>query len=277
MNVYYTNGKNSEEGFIYVASREKIYYELAMFSCESLKDFHPEAHVTLFTHKSFIDNRINKKLFDNVYTEIPNHYRSKMWCMARSPYQRTLYNDVDTMIEHRDIRKIHSFLEECDMFCGGHLKYTVADPDWQFIDIAKKIPVIYHGSMWGYNKNYLTIDFMQTWFDEYDKQTKSPWPYEEFSQKWRKFDMFTLWKMTSGLYEEFKRFNSLNIKVLSRRWNTTIQDLPEDLDGPRVITQIDKSSWKEIPAAWKIIEKGLNDERGDFKKREIGAPIIRYD
>jgi hypothetical protein len=88
---------------------------------------------------------------------------------------------------------------------------------------------------------------MQTWFDEYVKQISSPWPHKDFSDKWKKFDMFTLWRISSGKYKEFERFNELNIKILSRRWNTTIQDLPEDLDGPRVITQIDKETWKKIP------------------------------
>lgn len=276
MKLQYTNGKDSRDGFIYIASKNKFFYELAMLSCESLRDFHPNAHVTLFTNQNFIDSRASNGLFDNVYTEIPTHYRSKMWCMARTPYERTLYNDVDTIIEHKDIKKIHSFLDECDMFCGSHLKYTVADPDWQFVDKQKKIPVVYHGSMWGYHKKDLIIDFMQTWFDEYVKQVSSPWTYKQINVKWKNFDMFTLWRMTSGRFKEFERFNDLNIKILSRRWNTTIQDLPEDLDGPRVITQIDKQSWKKIPSAWKIIEKGLNDERVDFKKQPIAKTPIEY-
>lgn len=276
MNLYYTNEKNSDEGFIYVASRDKLYYEFAMFSCESLRDFYPNAHITLFTHKNFIDKRSTSGLFDNVYTEIPTHYRTKMWCMARTPYERTLYNDVDTMIEHKDIRKIHSFLNECDMFCGSHLKYTVADPDWAYIDKQKKIPVVYHGSMWGYNKKDLVLDFMQTWFDEYVKQVSSPWTYKDFSDKWKIFDMFTLWRMTSGRFEEFERFKELNIKILPRRWNTTVQDLPEDLNGSRVITQIDKGSWKRMPHIWSIIEKGLNDERVDFKEQSLRKTPIEY-
>lgn len=276
MNLYYTNGRNSDDGFIYIASKSKIFYELAILSCESLRDFYPDAHVTLFTHENFIDKRAISGLFDNVYTQIPTHYRSKMWCMARTPYQRTLYNDVDTQICHKDIRKIHSFLDDCDMFCGSHLYYTVANSKWSHIDKHKKIPVVYHGSMWGYHKKDLILDFMQTWFDEYVKQVTSPWTYNNISEEWKIFDMFTLWRMTSKRFDEFDRFNDLNIKILPRRWNTTSQDLPEDLDGPRVILQIDKNSWKRIPSAWKIIEKGINDERSDFKKQPIGKTPIEY-
>ena len=88
--------------------------------------------------------------------------------------------------------------------------------------------------------------------------------------------MFTLWRMTSGLFEEFQRFDKLNIKILSRRWNTTIQDLREDLDGPPVITQIDKGSWKKMDNVWKIIEKGATDEKHQVEKRPITDATIIY-
>jgi hypothetical protein len=118
---------------------------------------------------------------------------------------------------------------------------------------------------------------MQTWFDEYIKQVTTPWTYEKnHYPEWQKFDMFTLWRMTSGLFDEFSRFNNLNIKILSRRWNTTTQDLPEDLDGPPVITQIDKDTWRKMPNVWKIIEKGVKDENHQLEKRPFTDPTIIY-
>lgn len=275
METYFSNDKLSDDGFIYVASRDRLFYELALLSCESLKSFSPKTHVTLFTHKNFVDDRC--KIFDRVIVDIPIHYRAKMWCMARTPYQRTVYNDCDSLIQHRDVSKIFNFLDECDLFCGSNLLYTVGNVKWTYIDIERKHVPKYHGSMWGYHKTELNVDFMQTWFDEYVKQVSTPWKYgNNHYQDWQKFDMFTLWRMTSGLFEEFERFDKLNIKILSRRWNATIQDLSEDLDGPPVITQIDKGSWRKMNNMWKIIERGATDEKHQVKKRPLEDTTLFY-
>jgi len=274
METYIDNEKYDKNGFIYIASLDKLFYELSLLSCESLKDFYPEANVTLFTHRAFIDERC--KIFDKVIYDIPVHNRAKMWCMARTPYENTLYNDVDTIICHSDIRNIHDHLDECDMFFGGHLNYTVADRKWEFIDKKGNIPIQYHGSLCGYRKEELSINFMQTWFDQYILQTSSPWKYNFAHREWKNFDMFTLWRITSKLYREFDRFNELNIKILSRRWNTTAQDLPEDIKGPRVIMQIDKKSYERMPHTWNRIEKGLKDERVNFKKPKTNISTIEY-
>lgn len=276
MDYTYHSNRKSDTGFIYVASRNRLYYELGILSATSLRDYHPEANITLFTHKNFIDDRA--KIFDCVITDIPIHYRTKMWAMARTPYQRTLYNDCDSLINHRDIRKIHDFLDECDMFFGTCINYTVANRKWEYMDIAGKEPPLYHGSLCGYNKTNLTIDFMQTWWDKYLEQRLTPWPYgDKHYQEWQQFDMFTLWRMTSGKFkDEFGRFDSLKIKLLERRWNTTGQDHKEDIVGPRVITQVDKQTWSYMPAAWKIIEKGAKDEAYQVKQRKIDDPIIDF-
>ena len=82
--------------------------------------------------------------------------------------------------------------------------------------------------------------------------------------------------MTSKLFDEFKRFDDLKIRILSRRWNTTAQDLPEDLDGPPVIIQIDKHTWSKMDNVWKIIEKGLKDEKHQIEERPTRELVVSY-
>lgn len=276
MNTHYDNGRQSDDGFIYVASRDRIYYELGLLSCQSLKDFYPDSHVTLFTHQNFVDDRA--KIFDRVITNIPIHYRTKMWCMARTPYKRTIYNDCDSIIQHRDIKKMHGFLDDCDMFFGTCLWYTVGNLKWAHIDKAKRFEPLYHGSMCGYHSTPLLLDFMQTWFDKYLEQRKGEWAFEDFAYKeWQQFDMFTLWRMTCKRYpEEFGRFDNLNIKLLPRRYNTTGQDLPQDLGGKPVITQVDKGTWRKIPSAWSIIEKGIKDEKHQVSKSSPASSTFEF-
>lgn len=267
MNIHFSNGRECEEGFIYVATKHIMFYEMALLSAQTLRDYHKTANITLFTHEKFVDERAYK-LFDKVITNIPIHHRAKMWGMARTPYQRTLYNDCDSFIRHGDIKKIISHLDDgTDMFFGTCLGYTVGSMKWLYIDKQRKIEPKYHGSLCGYTKTDLTIDFMQTWFDEYLKQITTPWAYEaNHNKEWKQFDMFTLWRMTSGKFAEFDRFNKLNIKLLTRRWNNTVQDLPDDLDGRPVITQYDKTSWMKLPTVGEIL-KGIKDETRTLKIR----------
>lgn len=276
MKVHFSNGRQSDRGFIYVASRVRVYYELSLFSVQTLRDYYPGAHVTLYTHERFVDDRAYQ-LFDQVITDIPIHYRAKMWCMARTPYDRTVYIDTDSMIKHRDIKKLHDFLDDYDMFFGTCLFYTVGNPKWGYMDHAQTEQPKYHGSLCGYKKTDLTLDFMQTWFDKYIEQVSNPWPYgKKHPKEWQIFDMFTLWRMTSGNFEEFDRFKQLKIKLLDRRYNTTGQDLPEDRGGSPVIVQVDKGTWQKMPHAWAIIQKGIEDEAHSIEKLPIKGPIRKY-
>lgn len=273
--LLYDNDNVTSSGFIYVATKDRFYYELALISCQTLKDYWPDSSVTLYTHEAFIDDRV--KIFDKVYTNIPIHKRTKMWCMARTPYDRTIYNDCDSIIRHRDVKKMHGFLDSCDMYFIKNLDYAVANFKWAFIDKAQTIEPPYHGALCGYNKTDLTLDFMQTWFDEYVKQTTTPWPYgDNHYPEWRQFDMFTLWRMTSKKFSEFDRFNDLNIITIPRRFNCSGQDFPQDLKGPPVITQIDGPSWKSMPTVWNKIKETLYDDRYTLKQPATNQAPFQY-
>ena len=275
MKISYTNGIESDDGFLYVASRNRLYYELGILSCESLKSYSPKTHVTLFTHENFVDDRC--KIFDKVITEIPIHYRAKMWCMARTPYKgRTVYNDCDSLINHRDVSKIFDQLNDCDIFTGSNALYTVGDIKWCFIDKERTILPENHGSLIGYHGTQLNLDFMQTWYDEFIKQVTNPWPYSDhYYSDWQQFDMFTLWRLASKRFDEFSRFFDLRIKILERRWNITVQDIKTDLPAPPVVVQISKTSWSRMEI-YKDIMKGVEDENHTVKKRPLRDPIIEY-
>lgn len=270
--------ENSENGFIYIASKDKLFYELAILSAESLRTFHRKAHITLFTHEAFVDDRA-RRLFDNIVTGIPVHTRAKMWCMARTPYQNTFYNDVDSQIVSSRIKNVFDELVDCDMFLTESYWYTTGNHKWSFFDKDQKIPVVYHGAVCCYRKTDLTIDFMQTWFDEYVKQRSEPWKYDFAWPEWQQFDMFTLWRLTSGRWKEFKRFDDLKIKLGPKIYNATIHDGKDLYDGKRaVVYQIDKSSImsKEMKDFYERINEGLKDERSLPKKPTSDKDSIWY-
>ena len=54
-----------------------------------MRDFFPQANITLFTHEKFLDKQSD--IFDIVITDIPVYYRTKMWGMANIENIRKVY------------------------------------------------------------------------------------------------------------------------------------------------------------------------------------------
>lgn len=277
MKYHIKSDKPQSRGFIYVASLKVSYYELAVYSATTLKDYYPDASITLFTHEKFLDKKC--EIFDNVITEIPVHYRSKMWGIARSPYEKTIYIDADSFICHKDIRSMHDHLDDCDVFFCPVTTYTVGNIKVAYIDKAMTEPPSYHGAITGYNKSALTTDFYQTWYDEYIKQvTNLEWPYEEnHYSDWKPFDMFTLWRITSNKYGGFDRFKKLKIKTLPLRYIITAQHTEADKKFHRpVIHQVDSTTWRSIPSVWNKIQERLDNEIHSFKEFSIKKIPTEY-
>ena len=263
------------DGFLYVASLNRKYYHYAVYSATTMRDVYPDANICLFTHKDFVDK--DADVFNTVITNIPIYYRTKMWAMARSPYERTIYIDADSSIVSRKIRNMHSLLDDCDMFFGPTTDYTCADIAWSYMDKNMTIPTTYHGAVCGYNKNNLTLEFHQTWYDEYIKQICDPgWPYERVhDKKWKIFDMFTLWRMTSGRYSEFDRFKQINIKMIDKKYTSTSCHMEKDRKDA-VILQIDNSTWPKIDFMRPKIEEAEKHAIYSNKKYKINIPPSEY-
>jgi len=117
------NVERADEGYIYVASYSKKYYEFAMIAGESLRTFNRKAHITLYTHECWVDDRA-REIFNNIVTGIPVHQRAKMWCMARTPYEKTFYSDVDSQVVHPRIKNVFDELGDEDMFFVMNYPHT---------------------------------------------------------------------------------------------------------------------------------------------------------
>lgn len=281
--LYHTNGRVSEQGTIHVASYSYMYYEMALLSAESHKDYNPSAHLTLFTHKDFVCERATKH-FDNIYINIPIHYRAKMWCMARTPYKFTYYLDADSLIKSTRIKNIFNFLlNDTDAAWGTVIPHQVSNDRWFYIDKQKTITPTLHGGTVVYRSNDTMKKFMQTWFDEYVDQVTGPWKYEDnHDQIWKAFDMFTLWRMTCGEFKEFDEFKNIKIKMLPRNYCSSAMDSPEDLKGlSPVVIQYDKSTWydKQLSLPYSGVLQsiiGNNNEKNKLSVRPISDPTIEF-
>ncbi len=85
------------KGVIYVVQDSDECLRECIFSAKSLKKFHPDWSITLFTNLK-IENP--NSYFDSV-VESPiglHPFKSKIFNIAASPYERTLFLDTDTQI-----------------------------------------------------------------------------------------------------------------------------------------------------------------------------------
>ena len=180
----------SNNGYVYVASLSKAYYKAAIDSAVSLKDFYPEAKITLFTHEVFIKDN-DRRFFDNVITNIPVHKRAKMWGMAKSPYDNTLYLDSDTEIRSERIKDAFDLLDKNDIMFTKIIPHV---SNTRRIDDNNDLE--YHGGIILYNNKKLTIELINEWYDLYAEQAKCSWKESQFAQydsKMKPWDQFTVW------------------------------------------------------------------------------------
>ena len=243
------------EGYIYIASLKKLYYELGLESAMGLRDFHPEANITLYTHDKFIDDDRPFQVFNNVVTNIPIHRRAKMWCMARTPYDKTYYNDCDSFVVHPDISKVFNDMGDKIYMCKN-LMHTVSQKVLTYFDNQGNFP-IYHGAVAWYKKNDYNIEFMDAWWKEYIKQLHSPWD-QPYNPVWQRFDMFTLWRLHTGRIPGLEKFDGAVITG-DRRFNcTTIDGRKNDTKLPPVVMQFPRSDHKKLEG-YKPLYKRLED------------------
>lgn len=177
-------------GYLYVASVSDAYYKAAVRSAISLRDHHPNAKITLFTHKAFLNYNDNK-YFDQVITGIPIHVRAKMWGIARSPYDNTLYIDCDTEIRSEKIKDVFDILDRDIMFT----KIVPHVSKDRVVDANNNLE--YHGGIVLYNNRPLTVDLLHDWYYTYFEQIRiedwSKSQFAEYNPRMKPWDQFTMW------------------------------------------------------------------------------------
>jgi len=111
-----------KRGALYICYGDK-YIQEGIISAESLKKFHPDLHITFLSDKAFLS-----KFVDNVEIIKPKAKRPKVEHIKQSPYEETLFLDVDTVIDSPidDIFKLLSKFDMaiCDDTCRKRPKYS---------------------------------------------------------------------------------------------------------------------------------------------------------
>ena len=213
-------------GFVYVATVRKAFYEAALHSAQSLLDFHPEAKITLFTHEPWVCDEA-REIFDEIITdEVPNHIRAKLWALSKSPYDTTLYIDCDTLIQSEEISEVFDLLGDDDILFTRNRSYNA-----KITKLSETEEMIWHCGLFLYNTE-TTKDLMDCWYKWYLAQQDPSWDPSPYPEEVRPWDTFTMWNLLANGDFDIKvgEFPSPDAK-----WNFVTGYKKEELMGEEAV------------------------------------------
>lgn len=191
----------SYNGYLVVASSKYQYYQLAINALESIKDCYPEAKLCLVTEERFCDGR--EDIADHVIHITESHYRSKLWGMAQTPFDTTLYIDADMECHSEEIKDVFDWLGDNDMMFKD-----LPEKAWPIFRDVKFPGGMFTlcGAICLYRKTPLVMDFMNDWYKYYKLQYSGKWwptkedgitfDTENYPHHLKLWDQFTLFWLT---------------------------------------------------------------------------------
>lgn len=213
------NLKVPSKGYIVIASRLPNFYKYALNLIETIKDYDSENPVCLVTEEHMIDD-YGRDIADDVII-CNNHYRAKLWGMANSPYDITMYLDADMAVEHEDISTCF------DLLGDNHLMFTALTDERDYIYAERHFKTPYGtdkfslcGAVCLYDmREPLVRDFMQDWWDYcYRQMNGTWWPDPLYPESLKGWDQFPLWWLTTH-HEKYKNDLKIGIFPDDLRWN----------------------------------------------------------
>ena len=209
--------ENPTKGYITVATKKISFLRSAINLCEGILDYDENAKVTLFTDQNFVDTE-DLSMFDKVIVSpedpdrnAPAGPREKMWGMANTPYDYTLYLDSDIEIIHEDIISVFDRLEDDYDMCWVELKKETARHfamwDWGNGDIDH---LTHCGGVCLYRaSNPLVREFMTDWYNIHMDMRNSvnlPKEVKDIPREFHMWDQLTAWWLIwhSEKYQKLK-------------------------------------------------------------------------
>jgi hypothetical protein len=204
-------------GFVIVASKKINFYRYAINLAESILDYYEDAKITLFTEEWMFEE-IHREIFDQVIW-CSDHYRAKLWGMAKTPYDQTMYLDADMEVEHEDILTCWDEFDKGDVVFSKlteERSYTYAE--WEFDTPEGKTAFTLCGGICLYDMTVpLVKEFMDDWWDLTRRQMDHEWWPKGYAESLRSWDQFSLWWLTT----KEEKYKDLKIGVFEDdvRWN----------------------------------------------------------
>lgn len=208
-------------GFIYIASLDPKYLKSAIYSAESLREFYPEANITLYTHEEWLEGKDLSDLFDNIVTkDVPWHSRAKLWALDKTPYDLTVYVDADMEVMSEEIQTIWDQMpDDKDILLTRIRPYAGA---FVYFDKTRRggEGLEDHCGFFMYRKTEKTMAFMAEWWRLYQGQQDGSWKWDntKYPEELRPWDQWSYWWLQNktdfaldrGYFNEDARWNFVN-------------------------------------------------------------------
>lgn len=205
------------KGFVIVASKKINFYRYAVNLAESILDFYEDAKITLYCEE-WMFQEVHRDLFDDVVW-CSNHYRAKLWGMAKSPYDLTMYVDADMECEHEDVITAFDQLGDNDvMFTAltDDREYVYAERSFDSPEGRQKFTLCGAVCLYDMTKP-IVREFMDDWWELTRRQMDREWWPDGYSESLRSWDQFSLW----WLVERTPKYKDLKVGIFEDdlRWN----------------------------------------------------------
>lgn len=204
----------SYNGYLVVASKKYEYYQLAINALESIKDYYPESNLCLVTEERFCDGR--EEIADHLVFITESHYRSKLWGMAQTPFDITLYVDADMECHNEGVKDVFNLLGDNDLMFKD-----LPEKAWRIFKDVKFPGGMFTlcGAICLYRNTPLVMEFMNDWYEYYKLQSTNKWwptkedgitfDVENYPHHLRVWDQFTLFWLT----ERVEKYSGLKVGV----------------------------------------------------------------
>lgn len=162
--------ENNNCGVIYIVTihESPVYLKAAIASARSVRKFSPSIGIHVFTDSRGLDDL--KSLIDFPFDStglIENpHYRSKVDYMTRSPFERTLYLDSDTIVVD-DITGLFDLLDRFDVaLVHAHNRNCYKTSQCWIINIPDSFPQ-YNSGVFLYKNSQAVISLLKRWRESF--------------------------------------------------------------------------------------------------------------
>lgn len=223
--------KEKTKGIVVVASNKPNFYVMAIQLIDSIRDFDEDVNITLVCEEWMVDERA-EELADNII-HCGGHYRAKLWGMAQSPYDLTMYLDADMSCEHEDISKCFDEMKDYDLVFSeltDDRSYVYAERDFDTPEGKRQFTLCGGVCLYDMSKP-IVREFMNDWWDLTRRQMDQQWWPEGYADSLKSWDQFSLWWLTNktekykdlkiGIFDDDLRWNYYNAFKPSRTWPET--------------------------------------------------------
>jgi len=175
-------------GVLYIVFGDNFIKEMK-YSAESVKRYNPDLHIT-----AFADKPVECEFIDEVQIMEVRHMRPKIDHISLSPYDKTLFLDTDTIVNH-SLDDLFRILDKYDIALAHDLarkrkKFFHTIPEYG--EIPYSFSEVNTGVM-AFNKNERVQELFDTWKQYFYKYYQVvPWDQPSFR--------VSLWQSSVSLY-----------------------------------------------------------------------------